>query len=304
MHSLSYIVVTYNSSHTIEECLNALTQQTACKPRCEIIVLDNASEDDTVRIVASKFPAVMLRHTERNSGFAAAANSAGRHAGGEYLCFINPDAVVAPDFGKELDLILSLHDRIDIAGGIYGSPDGTPAPSSWRLPDLLTIAAESFLSYAAANRLTASAPAGIGDVCMVSGGCLIIRKALFDELRGFDERFFLYYEDADLCRRAHLSGYGCVRYPSLRAVHYGRKSFGEDRTSFFYHYYRSKLLYCVKHFSPAKCRMAKSMIVAGIRIRCTAYRIVHMMTGRTEFYRLSVQHRDALKKIIAGTMSV
>lgn len=298
---LSYIVVTYNSSSTIEECLNALRHQAARESGCEILVLDNASEDETVRIVASKFPVVTLRQTERNSGFAAAANSACRLARGEYLCFLNPDAVVDPDFGKELDSILSSQHQIDIAGGIYRSPDGIPAPSSWRLPDLSTIAAESFLPYAAANRLTSRSPAGIAEVGMVSGGCLIIRKALFEELHGFDERFFLYYEDADLCRRAHSSGYGCVRYPSLHAVHYGRKSFGEDFTQFYYRYYQSKLLYCAKHFSPAKYLIAKTMIFSGIHLRCAAYRIVHMMSGRSEFNRLSVQHREALKKITADT---
>ncbi len=295
--SLSVIIVTYNSARTIGACLRSLVAGMPTAEETEIVVIDNCSRDGSAEVVHRDFPSIRVITSDSNTGFAAAANRAAHTATSAYLLFLNPDTIVQPEFFSRLNDTLAADRSIVLAGCRLTTDDGRPQPSAWRLPNLATLAAESFLPHALSTARTRRDRAGLLRGGFVSGGGLVIQSSLFRELGGFDERFFMYYEDADLCRRAGAKGYLPIFLGALRIVHHGRGSYGEKAGDFFVHYYRSKLQYCALHFSPRRSAIARWMIRSGIALRVPVYRAAALLTGKKEFAFLAEYHRTALRSL-------
>ncbi len=295
MPPISVIVVTYNSAATIGACLRPLVSAPAAGGSAEIIVIDNCSTDGTAGIVRADFPQVRCITSEFNKGFAAAVNSGASLASGEYLFILNPDTQVDGTFIGRMIAELSADRSIVLAGCRWVGPDGAPQPSAWRLPDLLTIAAESFLPYTLSTRILRCDRGGVLTSGFVSGGCFLVRSELFRSLRGFDERYFMYYEDADFCLRARAAGYPPRFFGDLHVVHHGRASFGGNLAGFFVRYYGSKLVYCERNFGAGRAAIARALILSGIALRIPAYRLAGIVTGRKEFMELAEAHGEVWK---------
>ncbi|MFN8502092.1 glycosyltransferase family 2 protein [Kouleothrix sp.] len=174
---VSLIVVTYNSAALAPGCLAAL-DAAEYAPR-ELIVVDNASADGTAALVAARFPQARLLANRENVGFGRACNQGAQAARGELLVFLNPDVTVTPGWLAALTRHLAAHPDAAIICPTTLYPDEPP-------PRAATLVAE-----------TAAVP----------GCALAIRRAAWQQLGGFDERFFLYWEDTDLCWRAWLLGW-------------------------------------------------------------------------------------------------
>ncbi len=297
MKSLSIIIVTYNSAGTIEECLCELAAAAFDTPEADIIVIDNNSTDQTLDIILQKFPSVTVIRNERNIGFGAAANGGARHAKGEFLFLLNPDTVVEKSLIRQ---IMSFeYESLDrsAVGCQFIDRFGKPQPSSWRLPTLGTIMVESFLPYNVSTRLLSGNARTIAPTEMVSGGCMILSRSLFDSLGGFDERFFLYYEDADLCLRLRRAGGRVLLNPEWKIFHHGRKSFGNNLQGFFIDYYKGKLRYCEKNFSLITYELSKLSIITGIILRIVLYNFVGFVFRREKLSHLAANHRVALRSL-------
>ena len=293
---LSVIIVTYNSADTIIPCLESITRSAGTPLKVELIIVDNNSPDATVPLVEEKFPAALIVRNSENIGFASAANQGAERASGNLLFFLNPDTVLPRDFIPALHRILNQYPA-SILGFQFIGFDAKPRPSVWRTPSLWTLFAEGFLPYNVSRAFVTrkySRPSGTD---MVSGGCMLCPRELFQALSGFDPSYFLYYEDVDFCLRARKAGYKILFVPSIKIQHYGRRSFGDDESGFFTAYYSGKLMFCSHHFTPFRYALARKIILAGVAVKMAAYRLAAALRGSPRMKALAQGHLDALRRI-------
>lgn len=231
---LSILIVTYNSGRYIGPLLDGIAadrQAAEGMQRWEIIVADNASVDDTVDQVQAHPAAVQLLRNPGNLGFAAAVNQAARQATGRALLLLNPDALPQP--GHILQgTRLFLASELFAAGGLLLDSQGQAQPSARffpRLRDELYVLAglsakhPQHPQYARLNGGHLDAD-GTHTPDWIPGAFLWLDRQKYEQLHGLDERYFMYYEELDLFRRAHLLGLQTRYWGHLRASHVGGAS--------------------------------------------------------------------------------
>jgi hypothetical protein len=228
---LSVLIVTYNSARLIGPLLSRLHADMA-DVAAEVVVVDNASADDTAALVRGGHPWVRLVASAENLGFAAGNNLAAKHALGRHLMLLNPDAIPAPGALARGIALMDGHPDVGLAGGELRGADGSRQPSARMFP---TLRDELFtLSGLAArhpgSRLFArldrrwADPEAPAEVDWIPGAFVFIRTQDFAAVSGFDERFFMYYEEVDLCRRLRAIGRRIQYWPELKAMHIGGES--------------------------------------------------------------------------------
>ena len=223
---LSVIIVSYNNSKLLFNCLQRLYSVTQSKTsESEVIVIDNCSSDDSVKVVQQNFPQVVLIPNLVNLGFGKANNVAVSQARGKYILLINPDTVADCDLVYEsLQFFSKYPDHKSAFGGILINSDGKEQRGSRRsFPTF----ANAFLYFTKLSKLIklkktydlSGLPIETHEVECVSGACISMPKAMYEEIDGFDERFFLHFEDIDLCKRILQAGYKLWFYPEVRLLH-------------------------------------------------------------------------------------
>ncbi|MBI5266996.1 MAG: glycosyltransferase family 2 protein [candidate division Zixibacteria bacterium] len=254
--SVSVIIVTHNSSATIGDCLRALPA--ACPGLAfEIIVVDNDSRDDTATIVSAIDPkAHQLRQT-RNLGFGAACNVGAQSAGGTYLLFLNPDAILDAGAVRSLVDVCANTANAGFVVPRLRYPDGRFQPSCRKLPTIgnmifsrgSVIARLFFLADTSQSaRYTLPDFAQTTEVEAVAGTVALIDRSTFLSAGGFDQRFFLYMEDTDLSLRLSRQGLKHLFVPVAGAVHrWGRGSAAGKVTRIWRHHF-SVWQYFLKHY--------------------------------------------------------
>ena len=274
----SAIIVTHNSGASIGPCLEALAGED-----CEIVVVDNASRDDTVARV-EEFVAwhpVHLVANPENLGFAAAVNQGARDASGDVLLVLNPDVIAESGAVRALLQCFETTGAVAVGGALLAI-DGEPARgfAFRRLPNLAVLLCEVML----VNRLWPRNPVNRRYRCLdadysqqqkveqPAGACLAIRRAAWESAGGFDEQFFpVWFEDVDLCKRLLDSGGKIMYCPAARFRHSGGHSVGQlpfrDKQMFWY---GNMLRYARKHFSNGKVATLRAGIVAGLLLRSLA----------------------------------
>ena len=173
-------------------------------------------------------------------------------------------------------------------------PAGNPQASCWKSPSLFLLFLESFLPYSVSLPLITELPDTAREVDMVSGGSMIVRREIFTELGGFDERFFLYYEDTDLCLRARRAQHRIWYLPDIPVSHHVAISTEGNREKFFRYIYSSKRAFYGKHFHGCKSSLASGFILVGIFIRIIAYGFIGFF-GVNEFRQLYSHHLQLLR---------
>jgi GT2 family glycosyltransferase len=267
---LTAIVVTYRSAAHVGACLQALAGGAGAL-RVERVVVDNASGDATTDIVRQAAPGARLILNDANRGFAVAVNQAAREARGRYLLLLNPDARPLPGCLTRLVAEMDAVPQVALAGAQLLDPDGTPQPSAWPEPGLLTLAYDAFLlrNVMPRSRLRLVTPPGEApmDVECLSGACLLVRRTAFEALGGLDERFFIYYEDTDLARRARAAGHRVRLVPQARAVHLLGGSSFQDRREFRRRFHESRRLYLAKHHPGPRGAALQALHWGGFAVR-------------------------------------
>ena len=251
---LSIVIVSWNCKAEVVECLSSLARH-AYPDAHEIILVDNASCDGTVETVRGHFPAVRVIETGANIGFARAANKGLQAAQGTYLLFLNPDAVVPAGTleaaSRELRRLLD----VGILGVRLLNADGSPQPSCGAFLSLSALVRANVQCLvgkpleereSGGGRLWSSATAE--EVDWLMGAFLLCRRAVIAEVGGFDEDYFLYVEDMDLCYRVRQQGYHVYYFPEVSILHYGNRSarqkWGERREG---EIVRAELTFVRKH---------------------------------------------------------
>lgn len=275
---VSVLVVTFNSMAYIEDCLGALPAALAAHSY-EVIVVDNASCDGTPALVRAGFPHGVVLANTTNRGFARANNQGIAMARGRQVLLLNPDTRAAPG---SLDRLVRLLDRDPVAGVVapgLRNPDGSDQRTSRAFP---TPAAAVFgrrsplTRWFPGNRWSRRyLPAATGrgsapyHVDWVSGACLMVPRRVLDTVGGLDPDFFLYWEDADWCRRIKAAGWSVVCDPVAVVVHdEGVQRARPARQQWLFH--RSAYRYYAKHHLGGSAGAARVAVAAGLYSRAVA----------------------------------
>jgi GT2 family glycosyltransferase len=236
------VIVNYNTRDLLRQCLASLR---AHAPMYPVVVVDNASTDDSAIMVEGEFPEVTLLCNPQNIGFGAANNRAVARVKTEFTMLLNSDARVEDDVIAASARTLDEHPEGGLVGPRLKWPDGTIQRSARRFPS-----ARRSLRNALA--LQDAIPSALTEADYVDGAAALVRTRALRGVKGFDERFFLYAEDADLCRRLKLAGWRIFYDPRVHAVHVGggsttRGSAEDDRRR-----WEALALYATIHFGPAQ----------------------------------------------------
>jgi GT2 family glycosyltransferase len=209
---VSVIVVTHNSADDITRCLSSLRSQTW--PRWELIVVDNASTDDTVARVRESYPQARLIQSGENVGYAAGNNMGFGHARGDVLAVLNPDTQVARGWLEPLVEALERDPDVGLA-----TPKITLIDRPGRINACGNAITFAGLTVCRGLEAPVTAFTQADDVAAVSGAAFVIRRDVLDAIGGFDESFFIYYEDTDLSLRARVAGWRCRFVPASLVQH-------------------------------------------------------------------------------------
>jgi GT2 family glycosyltransferase len=270
---VSILIVTYRCRDAARACLASL-RETVSVPH-EVIVLDNASGDGTVEMVRSEFPGVRLIASEENLGFALGCNRAAEEARGEYLLLLNPDTEAHERAVENLLAFARAHPEHGLYGGRTLDPDGSVNPGScWGAPTLWSLFCFATLLTSAFKRTRLFDPESLGgwkrdtvrEVDIVTGCLLLAPRTLWRELGGFDTRFFMYGEDADLSLRAAALGYRPAITPDAVVTHeIGVSSAArEDKLMLLF---RGKATLLRKHWRGLRLRLGLGLLAAGLGLR-------------------------------------
>ncbi len=257
--------------------------------QAEIVVLDNDSVDQPLRRCVRHWPGVTLRCFGRNRGFARAVNEGCRRARGRWLLLLNPDVRVPEEF---LDSVLATAESIagrDPQAGIIGfqlrHDDDTRQGSTGPFPTLWNVLA-GILRPRARRRCQPITGLARRTVPWVTGCCLLVRRDCWEALGGFDEDYFLYYEDVDLCRRAHAAGWSVWYDPTVRVTHFRPLHTRRVPAPLRLMTRHALLTYAVKHWPRWQARLLGRLIAAEARWRGWAARLRGQSEAAGHFARL------------------
>lgn len=255
--TLSVVVVSYNSSDFLPACLASL-REAPFEPRPEVFVVDNASADGSADLVAARFPEVRLLRNGGNVGYSRAVNQAWREASGDFLLVLNPDIVVRDRALQVLHRHLVDHPEVGLVAPRLLNPDGTLQYSCRRHYTLATYA----LRRTPLRRLFPDHPivrrhlmadwdhAEARDVDWVLGAAMMLRREALGATV-MDERYFIYFEDVDLCVRLRREGWRVVYEPEAVMLHHHRRASAEgmwNRRK--YEHLKSWIKFNLKHARP------------------------------------------------------
>jgi GT2 family glycosyltransferase/glycosyltransferase involved in cell wall biosynthesis len=271
---IDIIIINYNSTDFLLECLDSVYESLGEYP-ATLRIQDNASSDRVERII-ERFPEVILTRNERNIGFAAAVNQALKQSTSPYVILLNPDSYVLKDFFHNIVTFMDMNPQIGIAGPRILDGDGSVQGSARSFPTALTslFGRSSLLTrlfpnnpITSANLLTSRCD-GVHsmEVDWVSGACMIVRRKAIDDVGVFDERFFMYWEDADWCRRMRDAGWKVVYFPRASVVHYVGGSSNQIILKSQIAFHKSAYLLFEKH-NPSAPLFLKIGVMVGLFYR-------------------------------------
>ena len=278
---MSIMVVSYNTRELTLACLQSVLDQTAGVDYV-LIVVDNASADGSADAIARQIPSATLIALNENVGFARANNLAARRATGEFLLLLNPDTLLLDGAAGRALAFAQANPSAGIVGGRTFFADMSLNPTSchgrptpWSLLCIGTGLAKLF------PRNRWFDPESLGSwqrntprqVDVVTGCFCLIRRSLWDALGGFDEDFFMYGEDTDLCIRARKAGSTCMICPDAKVMHYGGQS-EKARADKMIRLFRAKSQLFRKHWSHGEQRFGLAMLKLWAFTRMAALKLL------------------------------
>lgn len=244
---LSIVIVNWNSGSQIKACIDSLQGQ------YHAIVVDNASSDGSEKSIAQVLHVTLIQAQE-NLGFGKACNLGAQHAQGDFLLFLNPDAAVYPGtLEKSLAFMQDPHNAdVGICGVQLKDEAGHVARSCSRFPTPWGFVAHAVgldrLSPRLGHFMAEWPHNSTRDVDQLIGAFFLVRRSVFAALNGFDEQFFVYFEEVDFSKRARQAGWRSVYLADVQAFHAGGGTSNQVKARRLFYSLRSRLLYAHKHF--------------------------------------------------------
>jgi GT2 family glycosyltransferase len=253
MKTIAVCIINYNTRDLLRACLQSVLLQNAD----EILVVDNASTDGSVDMVRTEFSSIRVLRLEKNIGFGAASNRGIENCRSEHIFLLNADAMMLPGSLQSLNKYLEVNKHAAMIGPRVLNPDGTLQTSCFHYPTPLHI----FLYISGIYKFIPRIPVlrkhtlqkVAGDSAMavpwILGAALAFRRETFESLGGFDETFFLYFEEVDLCYRMSVKGQQIHYMPESEIIHVGGASTVQQRARFYLMFFASLAEFYRKHYS-------------------------------------------------------
>lgn len=272
---LSVIIVSYNTCRLTLDCLRSVFESETVYSY-EVIVVDNASRDDSVAAIREQFPQVRLLENKDNTGFARANNQAMNIATGRYVLLLNSDTIVQPDTLQTMVAYMDEHPDLGASGCKVILPDGSldkacrrgfPTPSasfyyafgfSKLFPDKPRFN-QYQLGYLDPNK---TYPID----CLV-GAFMLVRQETIRQVGGLDETFFMYGEDVDWCYRIKQGGWGIHYHPATTIVHYKGASSRRKPVKIIYEFHRAMWVFHRKHYKRKYSWLTNTAVYCGIALK-------------------------------------
>jgi len=250
------VIVNWNSGAQLRECLQSFAAVADDDVAARVTVIDNASTDGSSEGLEASMPLAVVRNAD-NRGFGAACNQGAAGSEADFLLFLNPDTRLMPGSFAEPVRYLRAHEneRVGIVGIQLVDADGRVARNTARAPTAWSMVGNSVGFDRLAPRLfpphfvTEWAHDQTRTVDQVMGAFFLVRRSVFEALGGFDERFFVYYEDLDFSLRARAQGWRSVYLATAQAFHRGQGTTEGATARRTFYFCRSRILYARKHFS-------------------------------------------------------
>jgi len=216
---LSIIIPSFNTKKLLKECIDSI-RKNKDGLKIEIIVADNASSDGSVEMVRKEFSKIKLIENEENLGFAKAVNQGIKRAKGDHILLLNSDVIVKSGALKEMLNFAERHPLAGIIGGKLVGPEGSIQASVYHFPTISRAVREFWFGQKDVYQKYAPQVDKPAIVDAVTGAAMLIPKKIIDEVGLLDERYFMYFEDLDYCRRVKKDGYRTYYLPQVEFVHY------------------------------------------------------------------------------------
>ncbi|MCH7973375.1 MAG: glycosyltransferase family 2 protein [Bacteroidetes bacterium] len=292
---VSILIVNYNSFKLLQNCLNSIVNHSQ-DFEYEIIVIDNNSNEGNIEDVIDKYDDIVMIKNSKNIGFAAANNFAAKHANGKYLLLLNNDTLLTEN---------SILDMLDFAKNLNGNfilvckllnEDSSLQNSAYKFPSIrLHFAATFFIDkiFPKSNSINKyyidiaekKEPTIVNSVI---GAFIFIPKDTFNKLDGFDERFFFYHEDTDLCYRLREIGGSVYYYPETSIIHYGGGTTNRNLWFSMKNRFISRIQFAQKHFNSLDKILFVLIEYIGIIIRVPLFFLTGIILFNKNYLKRSV----------------
>lgn len=282
MSNIAVVVLAYNSGDAILDCIASVVSQDPS----EVVIIDNASTDSAPARLRERFPQLRIVRNERNIGFAAAANQGIRQTRAPYVLLVNPDAELRPGALAALERALDEQKRAGVVGALVRNPDGTIQPTRRRFPSLWQSILHGTLGVVRPDnpgtRAYTLVDASLDRLCRVdwvAGTAMAVRREAFEAVGGFDEAFFFFVEDVDLCKRMAIGGWEVWFQPAAEVVHAWGGSWTRRPLRFLWLHQWNLFRYVRKHYRGGWLLMYPP-IAAGLLVRFTLLALRWLITRR------------------------
>ncbi|MBI4686408.1 MAG: glycosyltransferase family 2 protein [Nitrospirae bacterium] len=301
---LSVVIVSYNTIGLLEACIRSVLSNL---PTCsEIIVVDNASTDGSSEMIKKTFSMVRLIENKENLGFGKANNQGITISRGQYILLLNSDAEIKPNAINIMINFIGEYPTIGMIGPRLLNDDGTTQPSVSTLPNLWYVFLRMFrlkglfptflktvalryglFGHTVKSHFQSEANKAL-EVDFITGACMLIRRDVIEQVGMFDENFFMYVEDVDLCKRIKESGWKIYYYPESEIVHFGGRSSGGACRDLSFVSYKSLYYYFRKHYGKPYELGVRLIVVIALGIRAgfnLMLRPIRTIKGENRFFR-------------------
>lgn len=296
---LSIIIITYNSEKLIGPCLDSIYKTTK-DLNYEVIIIDNASQDNTVSFLQKNYPKINLTLNRQNVGFARAVNQGIKKAGGEFILLLNPDMRVLDKTINKSLAYLEKNSDVGILGCQFLYPNMKIQASFGNFPSLFTEFLQATYLYKflpwgrfiPESVLSKKRFKKIQEVDWLSGSYMLMRQKVFEKIGLFDENFFMYLEDVDFCFRAKEAGFKVVYFPKVQVIHYHMASTKKDPSKAIINELKGLIYYFQKY--KKNIRFLKFLICLKLYLQLFRYKLVSLYKKEGKIFF------DAYKKILKG----
>ncbi len=299
-------VVSYNTRDLLRECLLSL-QARSEEASLEIVVVDNGSRDHSVEMVRREFPQVLVIESHANLGYGRANNLGLSKARGEFVWILNSDTTVEAGTARSMLNWMREHPECGMIGSRLILPDGSTQPSCADDPSLWAILFEQLYldKLLPGNRITGfyamthwdyKEPRSVPQVC---GASMMVRSQAWQETGGFDERFFMYFEDTDLCLRVRQAGWKVWYLPQAGVQHHLGASSGGSwkvRARMVASYNHSRLIFFAARSGARLAQQLRQLFLLGAALRLAAWTVVYIVRPRRSNLDQILLFREVLRR--------
>lgn len=270
---VSVIIVNYNTADELRDCIQSIKKHTR-GIRYEIIVVDNNSQDNSRAMLKNEFRDIESHFLQYNSGFSIANNYAIDRSYSKYILLLNPDTALRENSFLHMFEFLENNPAVGTVGPLITDHQGNFKLTFRKFPTLKMHMIEAFSIKSLIRRYSLTkkqyemiAKEEPFEVDWISGGSFMVRRSIYNDIGGLDERFHLFSEDVDWCMRIKNSGWKVFCLPKVKIVHIGGASTNKNFFSLVVNRYRSKLIFTKKYSNKAEIFIIRLIVLLGLMLR-------------------------------------